>query len=58
MTPMFGLFKKTSEIDKLQKKYEILMKEWHELSATNRAKSDKKFAEAQEVVKKIEQIQL
>ena len=55
---MFGLFKKTSEIDKLQKKYEKLMKEWHELSTTNRAESDKKFAEAQEIVKKIEQIQL
>ncbi|MBR9847395.1 MAG: Lacal_2735 family protein [Algicola sp.] len=55
---MFGLFKKTSELDKLQKKYEKLMKEWHELSTTNRAESDKKFAEAQEIVKKIEQIQL
>ncbi|WP_040253636.1 Lacal_2735 family protein [Psychroserpens mesophilus] len=55
---MFGLFKKTSEIDKLQKKYEKLMKEWHELSTTNRSESDKKFAEAQEIVKKIEDIQL
>ena len=55
---MFGLFKKTSEIDKLQKKYEKLMTEWHELSTTNRSESDKKFAEAQEIVKKIEDIQL
>ena len=51
---MFGLFKKTSESDKLQKKYEKLMADWHKLSATNRAESDKKYTEAEEVLKQIE----
>ena len=51
---MFGLFKKKSEIDVLQKKYEKLMSQWHELSSINRTESDKKYAEAEEVLKKIE----
>ncbi|WP_426429981.1 Lacal_2735 family protein [Winogradskyella sp. HB-48] len=51
---MFGLFKKTSEVDKLQKKYEKLMAEWHQLSTTNRAKSDEKYAEAQKVLEQLE----
>ncbi|NRA92358.1 MAG: Lacal_2735 family protein [Psychroserpens sp.] len=54
---MFGLFKKTSEIDKLQKKYEKLMKDWHALSTTNRAESDKKYAEAQQILEQIEALQ-
>ena len=54
---MFGLFKKTSEVDKLQKKYEKLMKEWHALSTTNRSESDKKYAEAQAIQEQIEQLQ-
>ncbi|WP_143185608.1 Lacal_2735 family protein [Winogradskyella jejuensis] len=51
---MFGLFKKTSELDKLQKKYEKLMADWHRLSTTNRAESDKKYAEAEQILKQIE----
>lgn len=51
---MFGLFKKTSEIEKLQKQYEKLMGDWHRLSNINRAESDKKYVEAQEVLEKIE----
>ncbi len=54
---MFGLFKKKSEVDKLQDKYNSLMKEWHTLSSSNRAESDKKYAEAQEVIDKIETLQ-
>lgn len=54
---MFGLFKKKSEIEKLQAKYESLMKEWHALSSVNRAKSDEKYAEAQSIQLKIEKIQ-
>lgn len=54
---MFGLFKKTSEVDKLQKRYEKLMAEWHALSTTNRAESDKKYAEAQNIQEQIEQLQ-
>ncbi|WP_299520900.1 Lacal_2735 family protein [Winogradskyella sp.] len=51
---MFGLFKKTSELEKLQKQYEKLMADWHKLSTINRAESDKKYAEAQQVLEKIE----
>lgn len=51
---MFGLFKKTSELEKLQKKYEKLMADWHRLSTTNRAESDKKYAEAEIVLKEID----
>jgi hypothetical protein len=51
---MFGLFKKTSELDKLQKQYEKLMADWHKLSTTNRSESDKKYAEAQKIIDQIE----
>jgi uncharacterized protein YlxW (UPF0749 family) len=53
---MFNLFKKTSEVDKLQKQYEKLMKEWHTLSTTNRGESDKKYAEAQLIQDQIERL--
>jgi len=46
---MFGLFKKESKKEKLEKKYKKLMAEWHRLSSINRAESDKKYAEAQEI---------
>ena len=51
---MFGLFKKKTEVEKLQKKYEKLMKEWHVLSTINRSESDKKYAEADIIAKQIE----
>jgi len=51
---MFGLFKKKSEIDILQKKYETVMEEAFKLSKINRARSDKKYAEADDIMKKIE----
>ncbi|WP_040280999.1 Lacal_2735 family protein [Psychroserpens damuponensis] len=54
---MFGLFKKTTEVDKLQKTYEKLMKEWHALSTTNRGESDKKYAEAQQIQDQILKLQ-
>lgn len=54
---MFGLFKKKSEFDKLQDKFNSLMKEWHTLSSTNRTESDKKYAEAQEILTKLESLQ-
>ena len=53
---MFGLFKKTSEIEKLQKAYEKLMADWHKLSTTNRAESDKKYSEAQKILDKIHKL--
>jgi len=53
---MFGIFKKKSELNKLQEQYEKLMADWHRLSTTNRSESDKKYAEAQTVLDKIEAI--
>lgn len=54
---MFGLFKKTSEVDKLNKRYQKLMEESHRLSTSNRTLGDQKFAEAERVLKQIDQIQ-
>ena len=47
---MFGLFKKKSEAEKIQEKYKKLMAEAHKLSTIDRAKSDAKFAEAEELI--------
>lgn len=51
-----GLFGKRSEKDKLQKQYEKLMKEAYDLSKTDRKKSDTKYAEADALAKKIENL--
>ncbi len=51
---MFGLFKKKTEKEKLLDQYKKLMKESHNLSTTNRTESDKKHAEAQEVMDKLD----
>lgn len=51
---MFGIFKKKSEIEKLEGKYQKLIKEAYTLSASNRRLSDSKTAEANEVLKQIE----
>lgn len=53
---MFGLFKKKSEVEKLEVKYKKLLEEAHQLSTSNRSKSDDKMYEANEVLKKIEEI--
>lgn len=50
---MFGLFKKKSEKEKLQQKYNMLMSEAHQLSTTNRKLSDGKIFEAEELMKRI-----
>ena len=52
---MFGLFKKKSEVDKLNDKYKALLKETHDLSTFNRKLSNAKTAEGNEVLKQIEQ---
>lgn len=54
---MFGLFKKKTEKEQLQKKYKSLMEESYTLSHTNRKASDNKQAEAEEILKKIEQLE-
>lgn len=53
---MFGLFKKKTEIEKLQEKFAKLMAESHKLSTVNRSESDKKYAEADEIAKQIERL--
>jgi hypothetical protein len=53
---MFGLFKKKSELDKLQEEYSKHMKDYHTLSTTDRGASDKAFAKAEEVGKKMDQL--
>ena len=54
---MFGLFKKKSDIDKLQDSYKKLMEEAYKLQSINRSDSDKKYQDADDVLKKIEALQ-
>ena len=51
---MFGLFKKKTKEEKLQEQYKKLMAEAHKLSTVDRAKSDAKFAEAEELIKQLD----
>ena len=54
---MFGLFKKMSEADKLQDSYKKVMEEAYKLQSINRTDSDKKYLEADTILKKIESLQ-
>ncbi|WP_139959279.1 Lacal_2735 family protein [Flavicella sediminum] len=54
---MFGIFKKKTKLELLQKEYEKLTQETFVLSKTSRAEGDKKFAEAELVLKKIKEEQ-
>ncbi len=51
---MFGIFKKKTPLQKLQKQYDRLINESYELSTSNRQESDKKQAEAAEILKQID----
>ena len=53
---MFGLFKKKSEVDKLQDKYKKLLQEAHRLSTIDRTASDAITAEANEVADQIREL--
>lgn len=53
---MFGLFKRKTAVEKLQDQYKKLMAEWHELSSTDRAASDAKYAEAQQILEEIDNL--
>ena len=53
---MFQLFKKSSPTKKLEKEYRRLLEESYRLSTIDRMKSDLKAAEAQEVLKEIENL--
>jgi hypothetical protein len=54
---MFGLFKRKSELEVLQQKYEKLLAEAYKLSSINRSESDKKVGEADVILKQIESLQ-
>jgi len=53
---MFGLFKKKSEKEKLQEKYQELIAQAFQLSKTNRALSDQKTFEANEILKQMDEL--
>jgi hypothetical protein len=53
---MFGLFKKKSPLEKLEDQYKSVMKEAFDLSKVNRSAGDTKYAEAEEIQKKIDQL--
>ncbi len=50
------LFRRKTPLEKLDDKYQKLLQEAHKLSTVNRAQSDAKMAEANEVLKQIEQL--
>lgn len=54
---MFGLFGKTNPKAKLEKQYKKLLEDSYRLSTIDRAKSDKVRAEAEEVMKQIEELE-
>ena len=54
---MFGIFKKKSELEKLQDQYKKKMKEGYDLQSVDRSASDQKYLEADNVLKKIEALQ-
>lgn len=53
---MFGLFKKKTELEKLQESYKNLLDKAYKVSHSNRTESDKIMAEAEEVAKKIDSL--
>ncbi len=55
---MFAIFKRKSKEDKLYERYERLVLESHRLTTTSRIESEKKYVEAQEVLKQIEKLGL
>ena len=55
---MFGIFKKKSKTKRLISKYNSLVREAFELSKINRTKSDEKTAEAELILKEIQDLKL
>ena len=53
---MFGLFKKKSKKEVLNTKYKKLLAEAYKLSTVNRKESDSKYAEADVLLKEIENL--
>lgn len=54
---MFGIFKKKSEIEKLQDDYKKLMEQGFKLQSISRSDSDQKYLEADAVLSKIKKLQ-
>lgn len=54
---MFGLFKKKSEVEKLQDSYKKTMEAAYKLQSINRTDSDKKYLEADNILKEIDILQ-
>ena len=55
---MFGLFKKKSELEKLQESYKAILGKAHLESQRDRTASDKLMAEAEEIAKKIDALKI
>jgi hypothetical protein len=54
---MFNIFKQKSEREKLAERYNKLMQEAFELSKVNRTQSDRKYAEADAIQKRMETLE-
>lgn len=53
---LFSIFSKKTAKQKLEEQYKLLLKESFDLSKIDRSKSDAKRAEAEELMRQIEQI--
>lgn len=53
---MFGLFKRQSEREKLEKQYRKLLEDAYKLSHTDRTAADRMQAKAEELAKRIEKL--
>jgi hypothetical protein len=53
---MFGIFKKKTEAEVLDKEYQKLLEAAFKLSTIDRKASDQKYAEADVILKKIENL--
>ena len=54
---MFGLFKKKTEVEKLQEQYKRKMKEGYDLQSIDRSASDQKYFEADQILQKIKTLE-
>ena len=54
---MFGIFKKKTEVEKLENLYKKKMKEGYDLQSIDRSASDQKYVEADQILKKIESLE-
>jgi len=53
---MFGLFKKKSELEKLQESYKEILGKAHLESQRDRTASDRLMVEAEQIAKKIDEL--